>query len=395
MTACVWESGRIAARWILTSTWLWAGLHKLLSPDWFGHSSHWLVERTELDADATYIALAWIVAISELAVGLLACFRPRWAAPACALMHIGIALTISPLLLNWNESVLPWNLSAAVIGAWVMWKTVGWLPTLRWETAFCFAWLFAPLGFYVGWIDHGFSGVLYSDSIPEGLITTKDGVHPIRGWGELAVPFPNERRTLRIYFEQYADPGDKLHISDPRPLLADAFYVLGADGHARPVDIDSFFAGKPVGSGDDDADRDKRDPIVSEEIGGVGLDARRATFALRQAGVRMVRQASDQPIYAVAFTPENFDRDLLVHLEGLPNLMQIQLAGTAIKDDDLRSLARLRLLTGVGLDQTGITDAGLAQLKELPYLQYVECEGTKITPRGLEAVLRDSPESIE
>lgn len=387
MTACVWPWARIAARWFLASTWLWSGLHKFLSPDWFGHASYGLIERSGLDAESVYLPFALMVALTEVAIGMLACLRPKWAAVACVPMHLGIVAFLSPMLLNWNESVIPWNLSMAVIGSWVMWHAESWKPTRRWETVVAAVWLIAPAGFFVGWIDHGFAGVLYSDSLPRGWITTSSGVHAIRGWGDLAVPFPNERRTLRMYFERWAEPGDKLHVSDPRPLLEDQYFVLDTSRQARPIDADTFFL--PQGHLPDQPSSDV--PAVA----GVGLEERRAIFALGQAGVRMVRPSIGEPVDAVAFTPNNYDVELLAALEGLPNLLQVELSGTAVTDDDLRHLTRLRLLSGIGLNHTEITDTGLRQLRELPFLSYVECEGTEITPQDLDSVLKRPFGSLE
>ncbi|MFG0264378.1 MAG: hypothetical protein ACF8AM_04395, partial [Rhodopirellula sp. JB055] len=248
MAACVWGSWHRIARWSLVSTWVWAGVHKFLSPDWFGYASHWLVDRSGLDADATCLWFAGAIAAVELVVGLLAIFRPRWAAPACAAMHLGIALVISPLVLDWNESVLPWNLSVAVIGSWVTLTTGAWWPVRGWERALAAFALVYPVGFYVGCVDHGFAGVLYSGSLPQGLVSSRDGVRPVEGWGELHVPFPKERRTIRIHFEQVAEPGDKLHLADVRPWLDDAFYVLGSQRRAIEISRDEFFAGIPAGS---------------------------------------------------------------------------------------------------------------------------------------------------
>ncbi|WDQ14822.1 hypothetical protein [Rhodopirellula sp. P2] len=394
MTACVLDAGHRIARWALVSTWVWAGLHKLLSPDWFGYASHWLVARSGLDADSTYLGFALAVAVVELAVGVLAIFRPRWAAPACLAMHLGIALTISPLVLNWNESVLPWNLSVAVIGSWVMLTTKSWWPAAAWEKVVCAVALVAPVGFYGGYVDHGFSGVLYSGSIPQGLITSRTGTHPIEGWGDLRVPFPKERRTIRLYFEQVAEPGDKLHLADPRPWLDDAFYMLDSQGRAKAMGRDEFFAGIPVDSLErlnpihDDAPKGSPTPAPLE-ISGVGIDSRRSRFELQKAGVRMVRRAEDQPIFAIEFTEGNFDPSLLKHVARLPNLMQIQLAGTSVQDEDLSKLAELRLLTGIGLDRTSITDEGILHLSDLPFLQHIECEGTSITAEGLHAVIKN------
>jgi len=382
MAACVWPSLLTVTRWFLASTWLWAGLHKFLSPDWFGFASHWVVERSGIgQPDRMHLPVALSIALTELVVGLLACVRPRAAAIACVPMHLGIILMLSPLALDWNASVIPWNLAMAIVGSAVMWwagkrsaadRSPG---ARRLELAVAVAWIIAPLGFFVGWIDHGFAGVLYSDSIPRGRITRDDGTHDISGWGELAVPFPNERRTLRMYFENVADPGDKLHISDPRWMLEDLHFVLDDRRRAEPIDVDTFFDATPTISG-------------TPSVMGVGLDSPRSVFALRRAGVRMVRESLDQPIYAVAFTPENFQRELLRHLPGLVNLRQIQFAETSVRDADLRHLSRLRMLTGLGLSGTAVTDQGLEHLSGLPYLQYIEAEDTAITPAGITRVLR-------
>ncbi|SMP53389.1 hypothetical protein SAMN06265222_104104 [Neorhodopirellula lusitana] len=398
MAACVWDRARVCARWLLAAMWLWAGLHKAVSPDWFGHGLAWLTARTDWNGYFSTQVLGWGIAVVEMVVGVLACFRPRWAAVPCVLMHVGIVVTLSPLMVNWNESVIPWNLATAVVGGWIMWQSNSWKPSEFWmpqrrsETVFAAACFIAPLGFYVGWVDHGFANVLYSGCIPNGLITTRDGVHKIRGWSDLAVPFPNERRTLEIYFEQYAAPGDKLHVSDPRPLLDDAYFVLGEDRRAIEIDADSFFSMDAIGK--NDARVRNGDPALARPgdlrgVAGIGLDTPRAIFAFKNAGVRMLRPALDQPVNALAFTPENFDPALLVHLHGLPNLSQVQLAGTSVQDSDLRWLAGLRLLSGLGLDQTSITDAGLVHLEGMPYLQYIEHEGTAITPGALKRILRE------
>ena len=378
MSGCVWSSWHQFTRWFLVSTWLWAGLHKLVSADWFGHASYWVVQRADFpEPERFYLPVAISVAVVETAVGLAACFRPRWAAFGCVPMHLGIVITLSPMMLDWNASVIPWNVAMAAIGSWIMWTTVKATPQGRWQWVTALAWTFAPLGFFVGWLDHGFSGVLYSDSLPRGQVTTVEGPRRISGWGDLHVPFPNERRTLRMYFEQAADPGDFLHISDPRVLLDDQYFVLSDTGKAVQIDAEQFYQGSVA--------------TASGPQYGMGLDELRAIFALRLAGVRMLKEAPELPIYAVAFTPENFDSDLLRRLQGLPNLRQVQLSGTSVSDEDMRHLAALRMLTGLGLEQTAITDVGLASLRTLPYLTHIECGGTQITQRGLQSVLKVGP----
>jgi hypothetical protein len=378
MSVCVWPSLHNFTRWFLASTWLWAGLHKLVSSDWYGHASYWLLRRSGIDEpDGYHVAFAIAVALSEIAVGVLACVRPRWATIGCVPMHLGIILMLSPIALDWNESVLPWNACMALIGGWVMWTTAEAWPKTTAQRGLAFGWLVLPLGFFVGWVDHGFCGVLYSDSLPRGQITTAQGTQRIRGWGELHVPFPNERRTLRMFFEQSASPGDFLHVSDPRYLLDDLYYVLDGDGGANEIRAEDFYSGS--------AARESGPPY------GVGLDELRAIFALRQAGVKMVRQAAGMPVFAVAFTADNYEPGLLASLSGLPNVRQVQLAGTAVTDSDLRHLLKLRLLTGVGLEDTGISDSGLLQLKPLPYLSSIEFQGSEISEDGVKKVLKSMP----
>ena len=375
MAACVWPPAQAVTRWFIASTWTWAGLHKLLSPDWLGHSSHWLLELAGVEDPLSYhVPVAVSVAVVELVAGVLACVKPKWAAIVCVPMHLGIIATLSPLVLNWNMSVVPWNLCMAVIGYWVLINAESWKPGRRWEWVVASAWMLLPACFYLGITDHGFSGVLYSDWIPRGQITTPESPRRIVGWGRLAVPFPNERRTLRMFFEQAADPGDKLHIADPRRFLADQYFVLNDERNAIAIDIDTFFTDRPYVDG-------------QPSVMGVAIDEERSVFALRNAGVRMVQASASEPIYAVAFTPQNYSRELLKTLSGLPNLQQIQLAGTGVTDDDLALISSLRLLTGIGLEDTKITDSGLQHLRGLPYLQYIEHEGTKVTEAGIASVL--------
>jgi hypothetical protein len=365
MAGCVSPAGARACRWFLATLWFWAGLHKALSPDWFGQNSWQVATWLGLDAAGWHMTLAVAVAAGELVLGIAACWRPRVAAGLCVAVHVGIALLLSPALGNWNVSVLPWNLATAVVGAWLLWHAEPGLPQLLWERCVAAALLILPAGFYLGWVDHGVASVLYSDNLPRAAMTTRAGTEEILGWGELHVPFPNERRLLRMRFERSAEPGDKLHVADPRPWLADQYFVLGGDGWAREIDAEAFFA---AGAG---------------EVAGVGLDSRRSQFALFQAGAKMLKRSEQSMIYAVEIPPERFHPALLAVLPGLPNLEQLQLAGCALRDDDLRQVARLERLKGLGLNRTPVGDAGLAHLKSLPRLKVVEHEQTGITPEGL------------
>lgn len=239
MFAVVSDHGVTVVRWFLASLWLWAGLHKLISPDWFGDTSYYFVYCLYLDPDQWQMAFCYGVGLGEVAVGVLAIVRPRWAAVPCVMMHLGICGFLSPLFLGHNVSVMPWNLATAVIGAWVMLSARATVPASRLEWRIAAVLLLYPAGFYAGLVDHGIAHVLYSENYPQGLVTNEQGAKKIVGW-EMRVPFPNERRLLTSYFQRSGKPGDKMHLADPRPWLDDRFLVIGSDGELLEVSREEF-----------------------------------------------------------------------------------------------------------------------------------------------------------
>ncbi|MFI4874295.1 MAG: DoxX family protein [Blastopirellula sp. JB062] len=373
MLATVDDQGRILVRWFLASLWTWAGLHKLLSPDWFSFNAASMTASLGLEPVEYGAIFGWSVAIAELCIGMVAIFRPRWAAIPCVLMHVGIVLFLSPLAHNWNYSVMPWNLCTAIVGYWIMAGTTQVWPQTRGQQIAAVALMLYPLGFYVGWVDHGIASVLYSGNLPDGLITTHAGTEKIEGWGDLNVPFPNERRLLKAYFARSAPPGSKLHIADTRAMLDDLYFVKRADGKVRAISQEEFYAAQP------------------ESVAGVGLDDRNTMFHLSSQGAVMLKRDKDAPIYAVQIAPDAYRAEMLPLLAGLPNLEQINLAGCDVTDADLQAMPVLPNLLGVGVADTKISDAGLETLLRQPKLTYVESEGSRITPQGLERFQRLRP----
>ncbi len=368
MFACTGASGRWVCRCYLAALWLWAGLHKLLSPDWMGHTSWSLVQQAGLDPEGISRALAIVVAIIELSLGLLTIFRPSWAAKLCVVVHLGIVLFLSPLVAGINESVIPWNIIIVLVGYWVLSQAdrdsaAAGQGEQRWQRALLAILLLVPIGFYFGWVDRCFCHVLYSDNLPRGQIIGKEGVARVRGWRRLAVPFPAERRLYLQYFARTAKPGDKMHVYDPRPMLADQYFVmrdLGTTTEPVAIAADDFFSSQPG------------------EVVGIALDRKRSLFALDRAGVQMTRD-KEAMIESIVFTTENFDRRLLRELVGLQNLKHLDLSGTDVQDGDLSELKPLRNLMSLRLKRTRVTTAGLKQVQDLPHLYYVEHESTMAT----------------
>ncbi len=367
MLATMGNGWKNYVRWFLASLWIWAGLHKAISPDWNAHRAFHMADALGLDAAACFTTIAIVVAVTEILVGLLAWWIPKWGAVGCVMLHVGIAIYLSPLFRDWNYSVLPWNLATAIVGSWILW-TCDVRSTIRQRAAFC-VFMFLPIGFFVSWLDHGYSHVLYSGSTPQGLITRTDGsVEKIQGWDQLAVPFPNERRTLRQRFQADSKNGDRLHILDPRWALDDLYFIKRND-HVGQVDRHDFLTAGP------------------DSVLGVELDSDRHVFLLTLAGARMLKREKDAMIYAIEFKREHFEAEQLSHVPFVPNLEQIQLSGTGVSDDDLKWLVDLPKLTAVGLNDTAITDRGIEILSRSDSLKTIQVDDTNVSPQALQQFL--------
>lgn len=366
MLATIENVGLVIVRWFLASLWLWAGTHKLLSPDWFSFGSWYMVEKLHVNPEDFQMLFAYGVSLGEMSVGLLAIFRPRWAAIPCVMMHVGIVIFLSPIFYNHNVSVVPWNLATAVIGGWVMWYSPSIRPQFRWEWITAVVLLVYPAGFYLGLVDHGIASVLYSNHLPEGMVTTKEGAAKISGWGDLHVPFPNERRLLTLYFQRSSQPGDKLHLSEPRPWLGDRYYVLGSDGRLVEQTREQFVQGS------------------DDEVHGMEVESRRIRFLLARAGVKMLRREEQMTVFAVEIPPKRYRAELLDLLSGMPNLEQINLAGCEVTDEDLKRLPVLPKLVGIGLTDTPVSNAAIETLLKQPRLMVIEYQQSNMT---LDAIL--------
>lgn len=355
------------ARWFLISMWIWAGAHKTFSPDWFTHSTSDLLVRISLDPDAWHWPFAIGIAAVEILIGIAAIFAPRQSAYLCLLMHFGIILFVSPLVLDWNYSVIPWNLASALVGFHILRLTPSALPKKSWEYVVAGLLLLYPSGFYIGWVDHGISFVFYSEHTPHGLVSTINDTKLIRGWTNVNVPFPNERRLLRRHFETSAKPGDKLHIRDPRIMLNDQFFILVKERQAEEISEQEFRNSQT-----------KYENLPS--VRGVLLDDYVALWHLGQRGCKMLKRDKESMIYAVVIPPNAYSGDLLPLIQRIPNLEQLQLAGTHVTDEELLTLSGNPSLIGLGLSTTKISDQSILVLKSIPNLKYVEFEGSLLSP---------------
>lgn len=372
MAALAWQPMQRFARWYLAAMWVWAGVHKFISPEWWNVHSLSMLALVNAEWISLSAGFAGGVAASELGLGLLAIFKPKWAAFACPALHLGIALFLSPLGADWNYSVIPWNIATAIVGFWVL----RFQPTERnaWEVYAAAALLIIPAGFYIGWTSPYIAHVLYSGHTPRAMISTPETAGEITGWKETAAPFPQQRRVYLQYFFQTANTGDKLHIADSRWLLNDLYYEKEETG-LRLLTREEFMNANEF------------------NVRGSFVDDRNSSMALSLAGAEMLKREANAPIYAIAFPPERFRPELLKHLNGLRNIEQIQLSGTSIEDDDLRWLKPLHRLSILSLNQTAVTDKGMQLLHDRPKFEILQVHGTAVSEEALSRVIKQPKEN--
>ncbi|MEM7784191.1 MAG: hypothetical protein AAF623_12620 [Planctomycetota bacterium] len=371
LIACSWPRWRSLCLWYLITMWFWAGTHKALSTEWFGFESYRILKelasiqtlaRQNFDPDRWNYSFALTVAIFEIGHALLAWFRPKLAILSCVVMHLSIVILL--VSIQWNISVLPWNIATAVIGSWLMYDAgihggALRIPTAVWQKLALLFLLLFPVGFYAGWVRHSFAHVLYSGNAPQANWIQSEKpelAQPVLGWGELRVPFPREKKAFLDFLSINGKPGDKMSIRDPR-FKTRAYYELNRKKEVVELDATEFFSVNQAG------------------ISGNAIQSDDVLLRLTRAKVRLVARVMYGPVYAIEFNPDTFQPSQLEWLQGLPNLEQIQLSGCNIKDADLKRIPDLPILSGIGLDQTQLSRTAIRELRRFPNLNLIQFEG--------------------
>ena len=218
-----WQPGVLVARSSLVSLWLFAGIHKVISPGYYQFFVPWLLG-PEWET-ASGIAVAAGLAVGEIALGI-GCLVPatRWlAAVGGLLLHLAALVLLSPSGLNWNSAVWPWNLALAATGLAVVLPWRGWGLGECWQEspglvkAWAVGLLVMPMGYYVGIVDAYLAGCVYAYNTPQARLCTVFDRTDIGGLDkDLNVPLPPAPRLFRALFLQVGRPGSWLEIEDPR-----------------------------------------------------------------------------------------------------------------------------------------------------------------------------------
>jgi hypothetical protein len=211
----------------LVSLWGWSGVHKLSSPTFFAEGGLLVTHRFPGCPEGLARALVVAFAVGEVALAVAACVprtRPL-ARRLGAAMHLAILVWLSPLALDWNESVWPWN-AALAFAAWVFlapssetwrdsWRAAPFLARLA-----VAAELLAPAGFELGVVPAPFAHALYCLSTPHGIWLHADGaVTHLYELPELNVFVPGTYHALVASFRARAKAGDRLVIVERRRFL--------------------------------------------------------------------------------------------------------------------------------------------------------------------------------
>jgi hypothetical protein len=237
-------AGIAIARTHLISLWLYAGLHKLLSPEFMAYRGNISMLRGLFDQPPAWLEAIYpeLVVTSEigLAVAATVVAGRRVAAPWALMLHATILLSLSPSGRNWNDSVWPWNVALGLAGFFLIapWKDRvldDWRAQPTPVRALVMFLLMFPALSQLGIGDPYLAHHLYSRSTPISYVCRNEGIVPARpGLGEgftprdglqcrfvdyfpwLDVPEPGEHAFVRAYFARTCMDGDTLLIRERR-----------------------------------------------------------------------------------------------------------------------------------------------------------------------------------
>lgn len=110
--------------------------------------------------------------------------------------------------------------------------------------------------------------------------------------------------------------------------------------------------------------------------------------ALRKAGLIVNTLSQDQNLLEVSAVnaPQFSDKDIALLLPVAEQVTWLKLGGTQITDGGLKEIAKLKNLTKLHLEHSGVTDQGIAQIKSLPHLEYLNVIDTKMGDAGLKNI---------
>lgn len=204
---------------------------------------------------------------------------------------------------------------------------------------------------------------LESDMIRRCLLDESDDDHmPPKGKPQLT----NDQIALIGWWIDQGAPAEKrvseLTVSEEiKPLLA-SLGNAGKSGSEKEAAMESAIASLKVA------------PAKASDI-----------EALRRTGVTVKPLSLGQNLLEVnAVNADHFgEKEVALLLPLAEQITWLKLGKTRITDASLGEIAKLKNLTRLYLEHTGIGDKGIAAIKALPYLEYLNLIATKVSDTGL------------
>ena len=179
-------------QWAIAAIYVWGGIWKC-TPYFAEDNFAWFCQAFSWSKPlGQFPALGYVTAALEtlIGLGLLWTRTRRPAKIVCWVFHGWIILAISPLGLNWNAVVLPWNLAMTALVWAVFWHPAATPLPRRLPAFFLTIWIWiAPLLSTLGWAPRAMAWTMYSNTQPEWNLYVEQGLvcdrlNPI--WSEYA-----------------------------------------------------------------------------------------------------------------------------------------------------------------------------------------------------------------
>lgn len=170
---------RKGKQWTIAAVYVWGGIWKF-TPYFAEDNFAWFCEAFRWSSSlGQFPALGYCIAVAEalLGIGLLWPRTRKLAVWFCLTFHGFIVLALSPLGLDWNAVVIPWNL-AMMAHIWLLFRYPDAVSFPQHIPAFALVvwiWL-APVLARAGWSPLAMAWTMYSNTQPEWNIYVDQGL---------------------------------------------------------------------------------------------------------------------------------------------------------------------------------------------------------------------------
>ena len=225
-------------------------------------------------------------------------------------------------------------------------------------------------------------GKLKLDQIKNVLKGGKNGFYHGSEEGKMALM--SHRMRLPLSDKQHMPPKGKTQLTEKEIVIIEKWLSLGASPKLLLKDLQ--LTEEVVSASNEEKNMAKTAdwPLVPD----LAAVSETMLTPLRDRGMVVLPLASGHPLLQINCQSisdfSDKDGELFKGLE--KNIASIRLSGTRISDKSLKWLSGLPNLSKLYLDNTLITDEGIAFLKNTTELRYLNLVGTSITEKGLRAL---------